>query len=88
MTNKLSGRYCFKKHWSEWSDDNLDFYCIPIELKEKFEKMTKEILSILWDSPQDNFLEKAELFNNAFNNFRLDKPIDKYTFTDLQEIKE
>ena len=89
MTNKLSGRYCFEKHWSddEWSEDG-SFYCIPIELKNKFKKMTEDVLSRIWDLPQDEFYQKVELFNSTFKNYRLNKPIDQYNFTDLKEIEE
>lgn len=89
MTNKLSGRYCFEQHWSNenLSDYNL-FYCIPIELQNKFREMKKEVSSLIWTHPQNEFFQKSELFDSTFQNYLLDRPIEEYSFTDLQEIEE
>jgi hypothetical protein len=88
MTNKLSGRYYVETYWSGINPLSFSFYCIPVELKNKFEKMKEDINPVIWDSPQKEFLQKIELFNSIFINYRLDKPLNKYSFTDLQEIEE
>ena len=63
-------------------------YCIPIELKNKFKEMTEDMLSIIWNATNEEYFQKAELFDSTFESYRLDKPINQYHFTDLQEIEE
>ena len=89
MTNKLSGRYCFEQHWSndDWSPA-FSIYCIPIEIKNKFKKMKEDMLSAIWNATNEKYYQKAELFDSTFKNYRLDKSVNQYSFTDLQEIEE
>jgi len=84
MTNKLSGRYCIISRL--YNTDN-EFYCIPVELKEKF----KELNSSIWGAEYDqdeNYGELKKIFDNTFKSYRLYKPLNKYSFTNFQEIEE
>ena len=81
MTNKLSGRYCFEE------DGYYQTYCIPIELKNQFNRLFKEIVMLKFeDSSRQS--EKIELFNSVFSSYRLEKSFNQYSFTNLQEIEE
>lgn len=81
MTKKLSGRYCFGK------DGYNQIYCIPVELQNEFNKLFDEIV-MLKQEESTKQLEKIELFNSVFGNYRLDNDLNKYSFVDLQEIEE
>ncbi|HBD94497.1 MAG TPA: hypothetical protein DC057_10050 [Spirochaetia bacterium] len=76
MTTKFSGRYCF-----EIAGENT--YCIPIELKSKFDNFIENIV----ETELTEKFEKIKLFELTFKDYRLEKTFDKYSFTDLQEIE-
>ena len=81
MTNKLSGRYCFER------DGYYQYYCIPIELQNQFNRLFKEIAILKYEDPSIQ-AEKIDLFNSVFVNYRLEKDFNQYSFTDLKEIEE
>jgi len=81
MTKKLSGRYCFEE------DGYNQMYCIPIELQNKFNELFDYIVMLKQDGSTKQ-LEQIELFNSIFAGYRLNKDLNKYSFTDLQEIEE
>jgi len=50
--------------------------------------MVEDMLLAIWNATNEEYHQKAELFNSTFKNYRLDKPINNYSFTDLQEMEE
>ena len=81
MTKKLSGRYCFEE------DGYNQMYCIPIELKNKFNELFNYIVMLKKEGSTKQ-LEQIELFNSIFSSYRLEKTCSQYSFTDLKEIEE
>lgn len=63
-------KYCFEV------DEDSNWYCIPINMRDKFNELLYET--------DDNYEE----FNNTFSSMMLNMDISNYSFENLKEIEE
>lgn len=81
MAKKLSGRYCFEH-------DGDHSYCIPVELKEKFNEVLEDIAETMQMEPRDSAeeIELTEMFYDVFEEYRLNQSFSNYSFENIQEM--
>jgi len=79
MTKKFSGKYCLEH-------DGSQMYCIPIELKERFNQILESLADLRYTSVPEETLED-DMFSYIFEKYKLNKHFSDYCFDNFQEIK-